>query len=225
MDNINALPTVHRSQPSKIHQFCQTLKYNVQSLETLGKLSDCLSMVRGVLDKLPGIKAEIVSNKMGWQDWGFGELLQALEEWKEVHPLEMVQNNTSPPLRLPRVKTFHSQDKDPARQVCVYCDCVTHRSWECDKITSLADRRQILQNKKLCFDYTGSKHHAPQCRSRGTCVHCKQRHHSSICDKGEGRGQQTDNGGVALTSVSRRGESMPPCFLGESEWHNLPSSS
>ena len=137
----------------------------------------------------------------------------------------MVQNNTSPPLRLPRVKTFHSQEKDPARQVCVYCDCVTHRSWECDKITSPADRRQILQNKKLCFDCTGSKHHAPQCRSRGTCVHCKQRHHSSLCDKGEGRGQQTDNGGVALTSVSRRGESMPPCFLSESEWHNLPSSS
>ena len=99
-------------------------------------------MVRGVLGKLPGIKAQLVS-KTG----GFGELLQALEEWKEVHPLEMVQNNTSPPLILPRVKTFHSQDKDPARQVCVYCDCVTHRSWECDKITSLADRRQILQNK------------------------------------------------------------------------------
>ena len=125
----------------------------------------------------------------------------------------MVQNNTSPPLRLPRVKTFHSQDKDLARQVCVYCDCVTHRSWECDKITSLADRRQILQNKKLCFDCTGSKHHAPQCRSRGTCVHCKQRHHSSICDKGEGRGQQTDNGEVALTASLNGEKVCHPVFL------------
>ena len=49
-------------------------------------------MVRGVLDKLPGIKAELVSNKMGWQEWGFGERLQALlEEWKEIQSLEMVQ--------------------------------------------------------------------------------------------------------------------------------------
>ena len=57
------------SQPSKIYPFCQTLNYNVQSLETLGKLSQCLSMVHGILDKLPGIKAELVNNKPGWQDW------------------------------------------------------------------------------------------------------------------------------------------------------------
>ena len=95
VDNINALPVVHGSHPSKIHQFCQTLNYNVQSLETLGKASDCLSMVRGVLDKLPGIKPELVSNKVGWQDWGFGELLQALEEWKEIHPLETNQKKSA----------------------------------------------------------------------------------------------------------------------------------
>ena len=89
VDNINALPIVHGSRPSKIHQFCQTLNFNVQSLETLGKVSDCLSMVRGVPNKLPGIKPELVSNKVGWQDWGFGELLQALEEWKEIHPLKL----------------------------------------------------------------------------------------------------------------------------------------
>ena len=93
-------------------------------------------MVQSVLDKLPSINAELVCNKMGWQDWGFGELLQALEEWREIYPLEMVKKeNTSPPLRLPRVKTFHSQEKDPLRQTYVYCDCVTHRSWECNKIT------------------------------------------------------------------------------------------
>ena len=48
-------------------------------------------MVQSVLDKLPSINAELVSNKMGWQDWGFGELLQASEEWREIYPLEMVQ--------------------------------------------------------------------------------------------------------------------------------------
>ena len=65
IDNLNGLPVITGSQPSKIHKFCQTLNYNVQSLETLGKLSSCFSMVRGVLDKLPGIKAELVSGKVG----------------------------------------------------------------------------------------------------------------------------------------------------------------
>ena len=35
IDNLNALPVITGSQPSKIHKFCQTLNYNVQSLETL----------------------------------------------------------------------------------------------------------------------------------------------------------------------------------------------
>ena len=45
-------------------------------------------MVRGVLDKLPEIKADLVSGKPGWQDWAFGDLMQALEEWKAIHPME-----------------------------------------------------------------------------------------------------------------------------------------
>jgi hypothetical protein len=73
--NLQELPTITGRKVSKIHEFIKTLSYNIQSLETLGKLSQCLSMVRGIIDKLPGIKAELVTNQVGWQDWGFAELL------------------------------------------------------------------------------------------------------------------------------------------------------
>ena len=92
IDNISAFPVISGCHLSEIHKVCQTLNYNVQSLETLGKLSRCLSMVRGVLDKLPGIKADLVSGKPGWQDWGFAELIQTLEEWKSIHPMEVNEN-------------------------------------------------------------------------------------------------------------------------------------
>ena len=208
IDNLNALPVITGSQPSKIHKFCQTLNYNVQSLETLGKLSSCFSMVRGVLDKLPGIKAELVSGKVGWQDWGFTELIRALEEWKAIHPLELAEKASGkpqapPPPRPPRHRSFYAQEREPARarHACVYCDCVTHRSWECDKITSPAERRQILQNKRLCFNCTGPKHSANNCSSRASCVHCKQKHHSSICDRQVRASQPKNNAGVALTAT------------------------
>ncbi|RMX40965.1 hypothetical protein pdam_00014870, partial [Pocillopora damicornis] len=208
IDNLNALPVITGSQPSKIHKFCQTLNYNVQSLETLGKLSSCFSMVRGVLDKLPGIKAELVSGKVGWQDWGFTELIRALEEWKAIHPLELAEKasgkpQAQPPPRPPRHRSFYAQEREPARarHACVYCDCVTHRSWECDKITSPAERRQILQNKRLCFNCTGPKHSANNCSSRASCVHCKQKHHSSICDRQVRASQPKNNAGVALTAT------------------------
>ena len=63
--NIQELPTITGRKINMIHEFIKTLNYNVQSLETLSKLSQCLSMVRGILQKLPGIKAELVANQVG----------------------------------------------------------------------------------------------------------------------------------------------------------------
>lgn len=45
----------------KIYDFYETLLCNVQLLETLGKTYDCLALVQGVLNKLPGIKGNIRS--------------------------------------------------------------------------------------------------------------------------------------------------------------------
>ena len=85
--NIQELPTITGRKVNNIHEFIKNLSYIVQSLETLGKLSQSLSMVRGVIEKLPGIKAELVTNQVGWQDWGFADLLKALENWKAIHPV------------------------------------------------------------------------------------------------------------------------------------------
>lgn len=232
IDNINALPVISGSKPNEIHKFWQTLNYNVQALETLGKLSGCLSMVRGVLDKLPGIKADLVNGKPGWQDWGFAELMRSLEEWKAIHPMEVNESvhEISPsqpshlrsrpprpprPPRTPRDNSFYAQDRGPiSRRVCVYCDRETHRSWECDSVTSPAERRRILQSKRLCFNCTGTQHNASQCRSRTSCVHCKQKHHSSICDRSTTAGRQTTtSGGVALTATQEGEKVCHPVVL------------
>ena len=43
--NIQELPTITGRKINMIHEFIKILSYNVQSLETLGKVSQCLSMV------------------------------------------------------------------------------------------------------------------------------------------------------------------------------------
>ena len=63
--NTQELPTMTGRKINMTHEFIKTLNYNVQSLQTLGKLSQCLSMVRGILEKLPEIKAELVANQVG----------------------------------------------------------------------------------------------------------------------------------------------------------------
>ena len=72
VENIQGLPVISGTHPTKIHDFFETLLYNVQSLETLGKTSDYKALVRGVLTKLPGIKAALRSSgETGLENVGF----------------------------------------------------------------------------------------------------------------------------------------------------------
>jgi glycine cleavage system protein P-like pyridoxal-binding family len=57
MKNIMGLPVITGSQPRKVHEFYESLVYNVQSLEILGKLKEITGYVRTTLDKLEGIRA------------------------------------------------------------------------------------------------------------------------------------------------------------------------
>ena len=150
--------------------------YNVQSLETLGKTSECKALVRGILNKLPGIKAELVQGKQDWQTWDFTQLINALRAWKEIHPREIAKPRDS---RSHNQRSFRVKERDPnALRGCVYCDEPTHKPSECTVVSSAADRRKFLQEKRLCFNCTGP-HRVTQCRSRGNCSRCEQRHHTS----------------------------------------------
>ena len=86
IENIMALPVVVGSQPSKVHEFYHKLSYNVQSLESLGKLSECWGLVRSVLNKLKGIKADLVRGQTEWQTWGFPELVKSFTNLERYPP-------------------------------------------------------------------------------------------------------------------------------------------
>ena len=47
----------------------------------------------------------------------------------------------------------------------------------------MTERREILSDKKLCFNCTRAKHRTAECRSAKTCLKCKNKHHTSICYK------------------------------------------
>ena len=185
-------------------------------------MSGCLSVVRGILDKLPGIKSELERGKVGWQDWGFFKLLQALKEWKEIRPAEPTRNanetSSSTPSRSPRHRSFYAHDQDPVGQCAgVNCDGVTHKSWECERMKSPAESRQILQTKRLCFNCTKPQNNVSLCRSRATCIHVKQRHHSSTCDRMSVSVQSAISNGVALTTTQGGEKVCHPVVFRECE--------
>ncbi len=79
IQGLMALPTIHGTQPWKIHEFYDKLVMNVQALETMGKLIEVNGYVRLTLDKLPGIRADLVRMDNDWQEWNSPSWLKPLE--------------------------------------------------------------------------------------------------------------------------------------------------
>lgn len=183
VQNIIGLQTISGSQPHKIHAFYETLLTSVQSLETLGKLTEVSGYVRMTLDKLEGIRSDLVRTDDSWQEWKFPELIEALRKWTERNPLKRDQEVEKPNQRWPsRSRNFQTRQQEQKPRSCVYCDDSGHRSTECKKVATVADRRKILGEKQRCFNCTGARHKAADCRSQTVCLRCKKKHHTSICD-------------------------------------------
>ena len=187
VQNILGLPVVTTAHPRGVNQFYKTLLYNVQSLETLGKIERVNGMARSVLDKLEAIKRDLVRGHEDWQEWDLPRLVIALKkkegQWKDINPCEEGNSGTSnenPPPKRERNK-FGLFQADARKCPCVYCDDPTHASHDCTRVPTVDERKKLLAQKRLCFNCTGTKHRAAECKCKKCCLKCGQRHHTSIC--------------------------------------------
>ena len=48
---------------------------------------------------------------------------------------------------------------------------------------TVTEFRKILSKEKLCFNSTGAKYRIAEFRSAKNCLKCRNKHHTSICDK------------------------------------------
>eukprot|EP00794_Sanderia_malayensis_P000838 gene838-biopygen106 len=97
--NLTALPVVKGGSPAKTHDFDGKLMISVQALESMGKLKEINGLTRATLDKLEGIRAELVRTDDNWQEWGFPQLINALREWTERNPMSLEDKGTSTNIR------------------------------------------------------------------------------------------------------------------------------
>ena len=162
----------------------------MQSLDTLGKLADVKGNVRATLDKLKGIKADLVCGNEGWQEWGFEELLDELNKWGDINPIdengESKQFQNKPAMNT-RSKLYHARDspRESRELACVYCEDSTHKSFDRPKVSKRDGRKRILAEQKRCFTCIGTQHRASDCKSKLGCQICHKRHHTSICDQAQ----------------------------------------
>ena len=90
---------------------------------------------------------------------------------------------------------------------CTYC-AETHRPERCDKITSVEERRSILQRQQRCVNCFGLKHTKSQCYSKGRCMKCKRKQHTSICEEKQENPNQSSS--YQMKENSNSNSSQPP---------------
>ena len=79
------LPFLAEREVPKIHRFYEQLLFNVESLETLGKLDTIEGATYYVVKKLEVIKAELVAHvETNWRNWTFRDLVNALRNGRRL---------------------------------------------------------------------------------------------------------------------------------------------
>ena len=172
--DIMDLPYIHGTNPKKIRDFSERLNHCVQALQTMNRLSQVDGNVAMTLDKLPGIRGDLVRTDPEWENWTFAQLSEAVRQWSQRNPVDQSHTDRD---KYRQIKSFHAKSHE-----CVYCGDVTHKAGNCTKITSVTERKQILAKKRLCFNCAIGTHRAAECSSKGSCQKCGKRHHTSICD-------------------------------------------
>ena len=137
---------------------------------------DINGYVRTTLDKLEGIKGDLVWNDKDWQEWDFPRLVEALRQWVERNPVSNKDDKHDSKSGYwgghstgYRDRAYYAKQTETKR-VCVYCESAEHKSKDCTKVVSVTDRQKFLQERHLCFNCTGAKHLAADCKSKSTCA-------------------------------------------------------
>ena len=172
------LPHITDADAEKIHDLTNRLTYCVQCLETMGKLKEIKGNVAMTLDKLAGIRRDLVRTDPEWEDWDYIKLTEALKLWTRPNPIDNSARNDN--RKRHREKVFKTK---LTLRGCVYCNAKDHKSIDCTKVVDIKERKQALAKHRLCFNCTGDGHHAASCTSKLTCQNCQRRHHTSICDQ------------------------------------------
>ena len=139
-------------------------------------VSYLLNIIIFTLEKSPGIRADLDKD---WQGWTFPQLVDALRKWTTKNPKII----PSPEKGFKCENAYQTNDKNYKHRDCVYCETFGHKANDCKTVNDIEECRLILPKKNLWFNCTGVKDRASEYLSNRSCVKCKRKYHSSICEK------------------------------------------
>ena len=177
-------PVANAHHLKQLRRFYEDVSINFASLRSMGYEAHVMCLVEETVMKLPRpIRYELTKDDRSWTKWDFTRFLERLwiylKTCEEIEPTETLRFEPSSSRRQVVNTTITTRVTE-----CVYCKG-SHKAFECTNVSSVAERKSILQNQKRCFNCTRNNHTLRECKSRNLCYHCKGKHHSSICPRSE----------------------------------------
>lgn len=124
----------------------------MHSFETMGKLNQVNRNISMTLDKLPGIRGDLVRTNHLWESWNFLKLCEALRLWTRRDPLDSSEKTNYVPCRRETSnKLFNAQQREPKQRGCVYCDDTSHVPLKCPKISTVDEGGNFWHNIASVF--------------------------------------------------------------------------
>ena len=182
LESLHSISSVHKI--GSIHDVYNKLSRVVRMLKTMKKLETAQSTVYTIMDKLGPVREVIAQGDDGWEEWKLEQLTENLRKYVDRNPMKSGDEGKFDSTIRPRERLLfrNGQGNKKGSDRCAYCGSNQHRSVNCTRVLSIANRRDILRKNKLCFNCTGQGHSASNCRSR-SCAQCGQRHHTSLCER------------------------------------------
>ena len=87
VQHIRELPVVFGKNPVSVCEFYEKLVPHSQALKTMGKLQEINSIVCPIINKLPGIRAQLIISDNNLQEWNFQRFVVNLRKWAERNPV------------------------------------------------------------------------------------------------------------------------------------------
>ena len=133
------------------------------------------------------------------------QALETLNKLNEVNGNVPMTLDKLPAIRGDLVRMDPEWEKWNFAQLSEAVRLWTKRNPECQKISTVEQRKQFLAKRRLCFNCATPNHRSAECFSKKTCFHCHKRHHSSICDR-----EQTNSGNQTLMTAAENNEGIMP---------------
>ena len=199
---MESLSKIHgpSSDTKNLREFHDICEANIRGLETLGVMTESYGslLIPILLKKIPEDIRRLIFRADPLADSSLDRLRVAIRqeiETREKSHISSLEDSTSVAmdgevfvptagalLTNAQQKQRFLNRRSKASRPCTYCTEI-HRPEKCDKITSVEERRSIPERQQRCLNCLGLKHTKIECYSKGRCMKCKKKHHTSICEE------------------------------------------